>query len=239
MKLFLDIETIRSKEKPNSKWFDYPSNYKDPIKIAAYQETKASEAHAKSSLDAMAGGRLLGFAAAIDEGQIMSCFQNFDDNGEAEESVIKEFNRLIMEVIGVKEAYSMMYIGFNVGFDLKWLWQLGLKYKQPFVKIFPQSERDHKVLSIDKLFTFNAYKEYLSFDKLYKFLYGESLKGAIDGSKVHDYFEQNKIDEIADYCRGDVQAVRRVYNDFLNFKFPSVKDSSDNSIDDFLKDIEL
>jgi hypothetical protein len=47
-------------------------------------------------------------------------------------------------------------------------------------------------------------------DKVLKF-FGMEGKGEIEGSNVYDHFLAGKYQEIADYCKKDVEDVRRLH----------------------------
>ena len=51
----------------------------------------------------------------------------------------------------------------------------------------------------------------IKLDKLCKALNVPTPKGELDGSKVWDYVNSGRIDEVAAYCKKDVEATRQVY----------------------------
>lgn len=51
----------------------------------------------------------------------------------------------------------------------------------------------------------------ISLDKLCLALNIESPKGDLDGSKVYDYYLQDRLEEIAEYCKRDIEATRQVF----------------------------
>lgn len=214
MNIFIDIETLPSKELPNPDFIKVPGTYKDPIKIAEYQQNAVAEVHAKTALDALEGGRLLciGFAINNDTPDIIY------DGTPNEERVITAFNYMLLNDVGVRNYYAAKFVGHNLEFDLKWLWQLGHKYRQPFVKLFPESAKSHRVIDTMKLFTFNGYKEYVSLNQLYKFLFGKDAKSDMDGSKVYQTWLDGDNEKIQEYCKKDVRLVQTIFNNFIDFK---------------------
>jgi hypothetical protein len=55
------------------------------------------------------------------------------------------------------------------------------------------------------------FKDYVSLDKIAKFLGLEGKEDGIDGSKVYDMWLEGQLEKIENYCRDDVELVREVY----------------------------
>jgi hypothetical protein len=55
------------------------------------------------------------------------------------------------------------------------------------------------------------FKDYVSLDKIAKFLGLGGKEEGIDGSKVYDMWLEGQLEKIEKYCREDVELVREVY----------------------------
>lgn len=59
-------------------------------------------------------------------------------------------------------------------------------------------------------------RDYISLHELAIVLGIESAKGALDGSKVYDYYLEGRLQEICDYCLADIAVTREIYRK-MNF----------------------
>jgi hypothetical protein len=120
--LFFDIETEANKdalkylEEPSA-----PSNWKDPVKIAAYVEEKRQEQIEKAALDADFG-EIVAIGMKIDSNNIQA-FLAGDKYSESE--LIREFWRLYASENGQSCGYNI--IGFDLPYLMRRSFDLGIK----------------------------------------------------------------------------------------------------------------
>lgn len=107
-----------------------------------------------------------------------------------------------------------IFCGHNInGFDLRFLWQRCVVngIKPPSGIPFRAKAWDKNIA--DTMVMWNPdYGKKISLEKLCKALGVKTPKGELDGSKVWDYVKAGRIKEVAEYCMGDVRAVRECHN---------------------------
>ncbi len=214
MNIVIDIETIPS-QNPQVK-ADFlanvkaPGQYKKPESIAEWMrdnaESEADQQWRKTSFD---GGL----------GHICCIGWSVDDEPAQElhiQSVVDEFMLLTNFYYSLHDLFNSrpnkrpVFIGHNlIDFDLRFIQQRSviLKVKPPIEIPFMAKTWDDSVF--DTMKRWDAQNR-TSLDKLSKSL-GFSGKGDIDGSMVADYFADGRINEIAEYCKSDVELTRDVY----------------------------
>jgi 3'-5' exonuclease len=114
---------------------------------------------------------------------------------------------------------SDVFVGHNVwGYDLPFLrqrsWILGVR---PSRKVDLRKYYTEDLLDTQQIFSVWGTTKYPALDKLATALGCGSKTG--DGSKVAEWWQAGKIDQIAEYCRNDV---RVTYLVFLKLMFQSV-----------------
>lgn len=106
-----------------------------------------------------------------------------------------------------------LFVGHNItGFDLRFLWQrcVVLGIKPPPAIPFKAKPWDSTIF--DTMAAWNPERDKkISLDRLCKALRVPTPKDVMDGSQVWDYVKAGRIEEVAAYCRGDVEAVRACY----------------------------
>ena len=218
--IYIDIETIPS-QKPEArdeiaKAISVPGNISKPETIAKWHAEKKplaiEDAWRKTSFNG-------------DRGEVVCIAWAYND--ETPESVQRDVNGSEAELLGAffsniaKNMKSMhrlpTFIGHNVrDFDLRFLWHraviLGVK---PEVSL-PHNVRPGDDRIYDTMTEWAGWGGKISLDRLCRAL-GIPLKGSelggeeIDGSKVWDFVEAGRIDEVVAYCRADVERVRGVH----------------------------
>jgi len=123
---------------------------------------------------------------------------------QAFENIIKDYHK---ENGGSKE--SNLLVGFNSdNFDFPILYLRACLYKMDGLKsLFYYCEKR----DVMKMGTCKIYGKFVSMDNLCKFFNIEG-KGDVDGSMVYPMYKEGKIEEIAEYCRRDVEKTRKLYN---------------------------
>lgn len=122
-------------------------------------------------------------------------------------TILKDNYHYLMEK---NRGLPIQFVGHNVlNFDLKFLYQRMVinGIKPPFdYPISPYSDR-----VFDTMTRWAGYGNRISLNELCNILDVPSPKGELDGSKVYEYYLAGKINEIAEYCKKDVEAVKQIY----------------------------
>lgn len=109
-------------------------------------------------------------------------------------------------------AGSDLFVGHNVlDFDLRFIYQRSvIKQIKPSRDISFSRFRNSPVF--DTMHEWTRWgRDLIKLDTLAKSLNIPSPKTDLDGSKVYDYYKAGKEPEIYEYCKGDVETVRKVY----------------------------
>ena len=121
-----------------------------------------------------------------------------------EREIIENFWRLAAEM--------NLFVGHNVlDFDLKFIYQRSIIYQiKPSRDISFARYRSAPVYDIMHEWT-KWGRSPISLDLLSRALGIASPKECLDGSKVYPYYRAGRLPEICDYCKCDVETVRKVY----------------------------
>lgn len=223
--IFLDIETIPAGEKDPVEYPPYPTL--DDVKVGnrksdtaeAYREAQfpklVEQYNIKcQEIDEKAEEKYRKRALNSTEASILCIGYAFDDEKPEvltgdEKHIMRSFEGLL-EQFGDKR-HSIMFVGHNVKeFDLKLIYHRAIKYK--LNKLAYQLMFMGKSMVYDTMehWGFLSYREMTSQDNLLKYL-GLGEKGDIDGSMVYDLYEAGEMFRIYDYCKKDVEDVRRIF----------------------------
>lgn len=189
-----------------------PGNLKKAETIEAWERDEKPaavlEAVRKTSLDGTYG-RICCIGFAVDDEPVECSFGN-------EEDVLRNFFRWLegaARISDYTERQSAIFIGHNIlSFDLRFLWQRCVVngIRPPAFIPFNAKPWDGKVF--DTMTAWNPAREKsISLDKLCRALGVPSSKGDLDGSKVAEYWQAGKQQEVAAYCMADVEAVRQCH----------------------------
>lgn len=217
MTIFIDIETlpterqdviaeIRSSIKP-------PATYKKEESIKAWLEenidAETDAAVRKTALDG-AFGRVCVVGLAFDD-QGPTTFHSVDD-----ERFLLESTNQVLANFRASEHFTITLVGHNVAaFDLRFLLQ---RYIVNGITPHPIVVRaaGAKPWESDKVFDtmvqWAGAGNRISLDKLCKALSIPTPKGDITGATVYDAVKAGRIEEVAEYCKRDVEAVRQIFN---------------------------
>lgn len=215
MNVFFDIETIPC-QLPGVKdelatAVQAPAQYKKPESIAEWlRENRATEAEAawlKTSFDGGLGHVcVIGWAVDDEPAQTLSI------NGiEDEASLLRLWFGVLAD--RYRATDTPHFIGHNIiGFDLPFLWKraMVLGVKPPI--FFPRNPSKYRSESVqDTMLLWDSEQRHGgSMDRICK-LMGIPGKGDIDGSKVWPMVAEGRINEVADYCAGDVTRTRAMW----------------------------
>ena len=227
MNIYLDIETIPG-QAPGIKEIlaeriSAPGNYKKPETIAAWELNEkpalVDEAWLKTSFDGAFGHIVVASIAIGDEAPIT--FYGKDWPGSEREILFGLFNAIDAAggrelAGGTRQAGKPVFIGHNVlNFDLRFIFQRAvmLGIRPPASIPFDAKPWGSEVF--DTMTAWASARGTVSLDKLCK-VFGIATKGSeiedeIDGSKVWEFVQAGRIDDVAKYCAGDVERVRQIH----------------------------
>lgn len=215
MFVYLDIETLPSPNPPALETIKAPANYKDPAKILAYQQEAQETEWRKEALDSMKGS-ILCIGYMLDEEEAHSFTVGLDGT---EEEVLRKFENVIIEENGGRVLPD--WIAFNGhGFDLPWIWRRAIKHGLDFLPGMINFDRYRgNIIDPMRLWCPHDYRGYVKLGDLAAFLGIGAKTQGFDGSMVFDAWREGRLEEIAAYCRDDVQllaAVHRALVPYLN-----------------------
>lgn len=206
-----------------------PSNYKKPetieewwtneapkirAKLEAGFESEVDEAYRKTGLDG-AFGQICVVGFAIDDSKVHTCLR---EDWTDERSVLEDFGCILTDLIPLSDAFTTTVVGHNVsGFDLRFLAQRSIVHGvRPHMVIARAAQA--KPWESDKVFDTMIQwggpgaKPGGSLDKLCKALSIPTPKdGDITGATVWDAVKAGRINEVAEYCKKDVEATRQIH----------------------------
>ena len=182
-----------------------PGNLKKAETIEAWERDEKPgavlEAVKKTALDGTFG-RICCIGFAVDDEPVECSFGN-------EEDVLRNFFRWLngaARISDYTDRQSAIFVGHNVlSFDLRFLWQRCVVngIRPPAIIPFNAKPWDGKVF--DTMTAWNPARERsISLDKLCRALGVPSSKGDLDGSKVAEYWQAGRHNEVSAYCMDDV-----------------------------------
>lgn len=215
-----------------------PGNLKDPEKIKAWEATERPKKEAalracieqeRGKLEATfeAAWRRTSFDGAL--GQVVCISWALGKQKPSvvhagkewpklasEAAVLNSFFKSLQEIPQGKQS-GLVWVGHWINeFDLRFIYQRAVIHgiRPPHFIPFNRAAWDDRVFDTMVMWAGNRGK--VTLDKLCRVL-GVSGKGIelagddIDGSKVWDFVRDGKIEEVAQYCVGDVERVREVH----------------------------
>jgi 3'-5' exonuclease len=217
MNLFIDIETLPTdrhdvRELIASK-VTHPGNISKAETIAKwYEESKPAavdDAVAKTSLDGTFG-RVCVIGWAVDDGPVRTVKSESDEEG-----LLLQFAELLRQDMKAADLFDTAVIGHNVSaFDLRFLVQrfmvCGIKPPSVIARA-AQAKPWESDKVFDTMVQWAGVGNRVSLEKLCMALSIASPKTDLDGSKVAAAVAAGRIEDVADYCAGDVDAMRKVW----------------------------
>jgi 3'-5' exonuclease len=215
-KIVIDIETVpsqldwvpdylKSKLKP-------PATIKKPESIEEWWKDKADDAmqidYERASLDG-AMNHIICIGVAINDMPVTHFYAK--DPANDERNMLIAFYNFITENCG---DYAHTWIGHNIlGFDLKNIRQRSMVHGivPPIFmnRVFNDKWGD---ACFDTMLRWsNDRREFIGLEKLCLALGVQTPKNGLTGAEVYGAWKDGRHDEIAEYCRGDVEATRAVY----------------------------
>ena len=207
MNIYLDIETIPTQ---NDEFKSYvcenlkaPANYKNPESIEKWLDENKGEAVSKTALDG-SFGEIVAIGVAINDEPPVVFYREDWQSNDRESDILSRYHAFLQEKAN-KCNTTPKFIGHNISkFDDRFIFQRSvINGVKPYYKA-------DKYNTFDTMTEWAGYGGTVSLDKLCKVLNVEQ-KGDIDGSKVWQYVQEGKINEVAEYCAKDVERVRQIY----------------------------
>jgi 3'-5' exonuclease len=221
MHIYLDIETIpgqapRLKEEI-ARSITPPGNYTKAETIAKWEaETKpvlVEEAYRKTSF-AGDRGEVICIGWAVDDEPAQTLTRTL---ASPEAWLLGEFFGAVHRAIEASHKRIPRWVGHNVrDFDLRFLYQRSVVVgvRPPFA--LPHDARPGSDFVFDTMTAWAGWGGRVSLGRLCDAL-GLPAKGSeigeddMDGSRVWDLVQAGRLDDVADYCRGDVERVRLLH----------------------------
>lgn len=223
MELFIDIETVPDQHEGAyeriRQGITAPGQFKKPESIAEWlrdnADSEAENQWRKTALDGGAGEIVcIGYAVEDEPVQVI---HRAISQGEGE--LLHAFNQAVSEALADRNetSHQITYIGHNIsGFDLPFMFKrFVVNSIKPRARLF-QDKRHGSGNLFDTMTAWAGYGNRISLDNLCTALGIPSPKNGMDGSMVWDYVQAGKINEVAEYCKRDVETVRAIYRR-LNF----------------------
>lgn len=209
--LYIDIETIPASDPAIiaeiSAGITPPKTMSKPETIAAWEaETKpglVKEAVAKTSFNGALGSVcVIGWAWDDD-----TVIRSLTLHNMTETDLLKTFARAVtpLDTFGPKTV-----VGHNVTFDIRFLWQRAIVLGVPMPSWFPRQPKPWDRSIFDTMTEWAGVRDTISLDNLAKAL-GFGGKEGMDGSMVAEAWAVGRVDEVASYCRHDVELVRNIH----------------------------
>jgi hypothetical protein len=225
MRIFLDIETIPSQDEAVyaeiQDEVQPPANMKKAETIERWEaEEKPAAVEERWRKTALSGdrGEVVAIGWAVDDSPIHVAHRSLN---EPESQVLADFFEIIGEHTNQPgKPATPQWVGHNVkDFDLRFLFQravvTGIKPSVPL----PHDARPGAKEVFDTMTAWAGFGNRISLDRLCTAL-GIPGKDGMDGSVVWDYIRDGREDEVAEYCRADVERTRQVFHrlTFGNFR---------------------
>lgn len=213
--IYLDLEVIPGQhdwlEDEIRSSISAPSNYKDPEKIQAYIDEAFQGAMEKTSFDGAYAHIICAAVAVEDEAPAVF----YAETPLQEKQLLVDLNDFLSQDLSGKHPQhygntNRTFIGHNIhGFDIPMIKKrgmiLGVKphYSVP-VEAKPWDNNPY-----DTMMKWDA-RNFCSMDKLLK-AFGLGEKGDVNGSMVYQMWKDGLHNEIKEYCKQDVEKVRKLY----------------------------
>lgn len=210
--LYVDLETIPDQrpdaERTARARIEAPSNYKDPEKIRAYIEGKGAEAHARTSLDGAYGEVIMiGYAFGSEEPRII--------HEKNERDALSRFWEVLAEWREKNPYGVLQWVGHNVRFDLRFLWQRSL-VRDVRVSVMPPydaSPWSDLVVDTGQLWSGDP-RERVALATITQAL-GIEHDDSVTGGDVWALVRGGDLERVRGHCLEDVRVTRLVHERML------------------------
>lgn len=194
--VFIDIETMYSKDKPKQEDVPVPKTYKKEESIRQYQEEHLEEYWFKTALDPVEG-RIFCIGIGIDNEEVEVL------HGIHEHKTLKMLSDKLDEI-----GYYRIVAHNGMDFDYPFIFLRAVKYGfLDLIKVFTDKNMLEDTM---RMLDGTAWKKMISLDRACK-LIGIDGKEGMDGSMVPKYILEGKGDQVLSYCAKDVEKLRKIY----------------------------
>lgn len=216
--LYLDIETIPAQTEAAkariASTVKAPGNIKKPESILAWEkdskEAAVQEAIDKTSFDGGLG-HVCCIGWAIDDSSTVSVCM---DGDKAESEILGLFFAIMENASGVYGKAPTIVGHYVSGFDIRFLTQRAIVLGIKLPHWWPHEAKPWGNEIFDTMVKWAGAKGTVSLDNLC-FALGIEGKGDVDGSMIAQMFKDGKHEEIATYCRQDVERGRQVHKKMI------------------------
>lgn len=212
--VYIDIETIPTQNEAFK--FDIASEVKAPA-THKKQETigkwfrengdaaKAEAIH-RTSFDGGAG-EIFCIGLDVDDKNILC--KRSDLLPDSEKLMLTEFNDAVSDLSGINNPH---FIGHYISdFDLRFIYHRMIVHKVKPKFHFPVNDAVYKGSFTDTMYLWAGAKDRVSLKNLCKYLGVGCPKGDLDGSRVWEFVQAGRWQEVWDYCLEDVKAVKECH----------------------------
>lgn len=214
--LYLDIETIPAQTEAAkariASTVKAPGNIKKPESILAWEkeskEAAVQEAIEKTSLDGGLG-HVCCIGWAFGNEKVFSI--NIED-ASLESGMLENFFHMMKMATPYSSATVVGH--YISGFDIRFLTQRAIVLGIRLPNWWPHEAKPWGNEIVDTMVKWAGAKGTVSLDNLC-FALGIEGKGDVDGSMIAQMFKDGKHEEIATYCRQDVERVRQVHKKMI------------------------
>lgn len=214
--IYVDIETIPAQDEAShariAAMVKPPTQMKKAETIAAWEREQKAEAVAeaisKTSFNA-AFGHVCCISWAVDDGKVFS--QTAQNVGQ-ECDILKAFFDAASSIVA--NRFPTIVGHYVAGFDLRFVWQRSIVLGIRVPNWVPRDLKPWGTNIFDTMTAWAGVKDTISMDNLCQAL-GIEGKGDIDGSMVAQMFADGKFEDIAAYCRQDVERTRAIHRKML------------------------
>jgi predicted PolB exonuclease-like 3'-5' exonuclease len=153
------------------------------------------------------------------EGRIFCIAYKYNDNetkcvtyDPKEERMMEKFELALENDIGGRDLAAACWLGHNIKFDLRFIAHRAMKYgRDKLLRWLPTGKWDKRVQDTNELFNLFSYGCYEKLDNIAKFFCLDGKVG-LSGDKVYDAFLEGKYDKIHEYCIGDVDLTKKIFD---------------------------
>lgn len=214
--LYLDLETIPSQDpavhERIAATITPPGNITKAETIAAWEAEKkpvlVKDAIAKTSFDG-ALGHICCIGWAVGGDDVVS--ERITDARDEANMLGAFFEFSYRRIKGDNVFYrTPTIVGHNVvDFDIRFIWQRAIVLGVRVPEWFPRQPKPWSSEVFDTMTAWSG-RNYISLDRLGQAL-GLGGKQGVDGSMVAAMWDAGRYDEIADYCRSDIELTRSIH----------------------------
>jgi predicted PolB exonuclease-like 3'-5' exonuclease len=189
-----------------------PATMKKAETIAVWEAEQkpaaVEEAIAKTGLNG-AYGHICCIGFAFGDGELFSFTARHVDQ---EEEIIQLFFDRVAANIGMRQPTLVGH--FITGFDIRFIWQRCIVLGIRVPSWLPRDPKPWDSSVFDTMTAWAGSRDTISMDNLCHAL-GLPGKGDVDGSMVGKMFADGKFEEIAAYCRNDIERTRAIHKKMM------------------------